>query len=206
MTTRRRTTPPVPMSPIHRSSWRSLWRRCSCGLKEPCIDRLTTPELYLPAEQAPPPPSSPSRPQAQRHPDGAMVQGGIRAAVPPGAAGPHCGEADEYAAAVFLDRAARAPSAAKMRGPASAGFPVRQPGRAGSLTPAQSRRADQTRRRPDVPALREAVPGRACGSGPPQQSSPHHPARGISQLPARNRPGPGRNWSYDGRRVGDSTS
>jgi hypothetical protein len=38
MTTRRRTTP-VPVGPIHRRLWRTLWRRCSCGLPAPCIDR-----------------------------------------------------------------------------------------------------------------------------------------------------------------------
>jgi hypothetical protein len=39
-----RSTPigPVPDSPRHRRDWRTLWRRCICGLPAPCIDaRLT---------------------------------------------------------------------------------------------------------------------------------------------------------------------
>jgi hypothetical protein len=208
MTTRRRTTPPVPMSPIHRRSWRSLWRRCSCGLKEPCIDRLTTPVLFLPADQPPPSPP-PVQPQPPRHPDGSMVHAGIRAAHPGRAADP----VDEFTAVVSLGRAARA----RVRRPASARVPVpqpgrepghepaREPGRAGSLTPAQSRRADLAERRQDVPHLREAVPGRAYDSGPPQPP-PRRPSRGTDQVPPRNRPGPARRWTYDARRVGDSTS
>ena len=42
MHTQPRPEPPVPIAPIHRRSWRTLWRRCSCGLSEPCVDRLTT--------------------------------------------------------------------------------------------------------------------------------------------------------------------
>jgi hypothetical protein len=38
VTTRRRTMP-VPLGPIHRRLWRTFWRRCSCGLSAPCIDR-----------------------------------------------------------------------------------------------------------------------------------------------------------------------
>jgi len=197
MTTRRRTIPPVPMSPIHRRSWRSLWRRCSCGLKEPCVDRLTTPTLYLPMDQDPPPappPPPPVQPQASRHPDGSIGQvDGNAAGLTVRRAGPD----DGYAAAVPLDRTARPPGSARMRRSASARVPVRQPGRAGSLTPAQARRADHAERRQDLPQLREAVPGRADGSGPPHDTD---------QVPARNRPGPGRDWSHDERRVGDSTS
>ena len=195
MTTRRRTIPPVPMSPIHRRSWRSLWRRCSCGLKEPCVDRLTTPTLYLPMDQDPPPPPPPPvRRQASQHPDGSMVQAAVlnfRRAAPD----------DQYPAVVPLDHTARPPGSARMRRSASARVPVRQPGRAGSLTPAQTRRADHAQRRQDLPKLREAVPGRTYGSGPPHHSSP-----GSDQVPARKRPVPGRDWSYDERRVGDITS
>lgn len=42
MTTHPRPEPPVPIAPAHRRSWRTLWRRCSCGLTEPCVDRITT--------------------------------------------------------------------------------------------------------------------------------------------------------------------
>lgn len=212
MTTRRRTTPPVPMSPIHRRSWRSLWRRCSCGLKEPCIDRRTASVLYLPTEQPPPP----APPQTPRHPDGLDVQSGVRASAPfdPNlATTPN----DGYAAVFPLDPAARSPSLARMRRSASSRIPVPvpQPGRAGSLTPAQALRADHAQhgpdlraapgradhaqRRQDPPTLRAAAPGRAYGSGP-HQAPPHHPAL------ARNHPDPARNRPYDGRRMSDSTS
>jgi hypothetical protein len=33
------TIEPVPISPAHRRNWRRLWRRCSCGLPAPCVDR-----------------------------------------------------------------------------------------------------------------------------------------------------------------------
>jgi hypothetical protein len=39
MTRRRQTTPLVPLGPSHRRLWRTLWRRCSCGLPAPCLDR-----------------------------------------------------------------------------------------------------------------------------------------------------------------------
>lgn len=52
------TRTPVPLAPLHRRSWRTLWRRCSCGLPEPCVDRVTTP--------APPPPPSPPHPARGR--------------------------------------------------------------------------------------------------------------------------------------------
>lgn len=50
MTRRRQTTQLVPVEPAHRRTWRSLWRRCSCGLPTPCVDRL------LPAKPLPFPP------------------------------------------------------------------------------------------------------------------------------------------------------
>jgi hypothetical protein len=201
MTTRRRTTHPVPMSPVHRRSWRSLWRRCSCGLKEPCIDRRTASVLYLPTEEPPPPPPPPPPSVPPRHPEGPMVHGGLRAPVPHGATGPHFGPAPgaEYAPVYLLDRTARAPDSARMRRAVSARVPVPQPGRAGSLTPAQALRADHAERRQNVPDLRAAIPGSAYGSAP-HQSPPHHPS------PARHRPGPARDWTYDGQRAGDSKS
>jgi hypothetical protein len=50
MTSRRQTTSPVPLGPLHRRTWQSLWRRCSCGLAAPCVDRL------VPASPLPFPP------------------------------------------------------------------------------------------------------------------------------------------------------
>ncbi len=179
MTSRRRTTTPVPMSPIHRRSWRSLWRRCSCGLKEPCIDRLTTSALYLPTDQPPSPPVQDAT--SAPIPDGAVTNVG-RA------------RAGEYAPVYLLGRP---PGPANVRRSVSARVPVPQPGRAGNLTPAQTQRADYAHRREDVPTLRAPVPSRANGSGPPQ-SPPHHPPH--------NRPGQVRHWAYDGRRVSDRTS
>jgi hypothetical protein len=52
MTRRRRSTLPVPVTPAHRRTWRSLWRRCSCGLAAPCVDRLAP----APARPYPPRP------------------------------------------------------------------------------------------------------------------------------------------------------
>ncbi|MBB4760378.1 hypothetical protein BJ971_000934 [Actinoplanes digitatis] len=51
---RRRCQRPVPHGPSHRRMWRSLWRRCSCGLPAPCVDRL------VPAPPLPYPPNTAS--------------------------------------------------------------------------------------------------------------------------------------------------
>jgi hypothetical protein len=48
---RRRRLDPVPHEPSHRRVWRSWWRRCSCGLPAPCVDRL------VPAPRLPFPPA-----------------------------------------------------------------------------------------------------------------------------------------------------
>jgi hypothetical protein len=50
MTRRRQTPEPVPLTPSHRRTWRTFWRRCSCGLPAPCIDRA------VPAKPRPYPP------------------------------------------------------------------------------------------------------------------------------------------------------
>jgi hypothetical protein len=43
---------PVPHEPSHRRAWRSLWRRCSCGLPAPCVDRLVpAPRLPFPPDR-----------------------------------------------------------------------------------------------------------------------------------------------------------
>jgi hypothetical protein len=42
MNTSRETISQVPLAPLHSRSWRTLWRRCSCGLPEPCVDRATS--------------------------------------------------------------------------------------------------------------------------------------------------------------------
>jgi hypothetical protein len=51
MTRRRQTSQPVPLTPTHRRDWRTLWRRCTCGLTSPCVDRR------VPAKPRPFPPS-----------------------------------------------------------------------------------------------------------------------------------------------------
>lgn len=48
---RRRRLDPVPHEPSHRRLWQSWWRRCSCGLRAPCVDRL------VPAPRLPFPPA-----------------------------------------------------------------------------------------------------------------------------------------------------
>jgi hypothetical protein len=50
MTRRRQAIPPVPHRPTHRRDWHTLWRRCTCGLTEPCVDRRApaAPEPFPP--------------------------------------------------------------------------------------------------------------------------------------------------------------
>jgi hypothetical protein len=52
---RRRRLDPVPHEPSHRRLWQSWWRRCSCGLRAPCVDRL------VPAPRLPFPPARNAR-------------------------------------------------------------------------------------------------------------------------------------------------
>jgi hypothetical protein len=61
---RKRRLEPVPHEPSHRRTWRSLWRRCSCGLPAPCVDRLVpAPRLPYPPPRLPyPPPPTPAGP------------------------------------------------------------------------------------------------------------------------------------------------
>ena len=55
MTSSRRSTEPVPLSPAHLRTWRTLWRRCSCGLPAPCVDRLVpAPPLPFPPRDTTP--------------------------------------------------------------------------------------------------------------------------------------------------------
>jgi hypothetical protein len=55
---RKRRLEPVPHEPSHRRIWRSLWRRCSCGLPAPCVDRLVpAPRLPFPPTGVPPAPA-----------------------------------------------------------------------------------------------------------------------------------------------------
>ncbi len=55
MTRCRSTSGHVPVSPRHRRDWRTLWRRCRCGLPAPCVDRLVPapPRPYPPRGEAP---------------------------------------------------------------------------------------------------------------------------------------------------------
>lgn len=61
MTRRRKTIPPVPLAPRHRRTWRSLWRRCACGLSAPCVDSLILPPI--------PPFPPPRGPRTERRAD-----------------------------------------------------------------------------------------------------------------------------------------
>src|ERR1700754_3995784 len=61
MTRRRKTIPPVPLAPRHRRTWRTFWRRCSCGLAAPCVDSLILPPI--------PPFPPPRGPRTERRAD-----------------------------------------------------------------------------------------------------------------------------------------
>lgn len=162
MTTHPRPEPPVPIAPSHRRSWRALWRRCSCGLTEPCIDRITSPlPPSEPAAQRSA--AAPSEPVAAR----TSSASGSAAARSAATLQPHAGPSARH-------RAGRpgepdAPPVPLLRPPAAA--PVRQDtllqpgprhrrssdaqrGRAGGLTPGQAMR---TRASMPSPAARRYV-------------------------------------------------
>lgn len=63
MTRRRKATSPVPLGPAHRRDWRAFWRRCTCGLGTPCVDRLV-PAAPLPFPARPDRTSFPTSPPA----------------------------------------------------------------------------------------------------------------------------------------------
>jgi len=44
MTRSHRSPSPVPLQPTHRRNWRTFWRRCTCGLTAPCVDRIVPPK------------------------------------------------------------------------------------------------------------------------------------------------------------------
>jgi hypothetical protein len=64
MTRRRQTPKPVPLTPTHRRDRRTFWRRCTCGLTCPCVDRL------VPATPLPFPPRAATTP----HPPARSVE------------------------------------------------------------------------------------------------------------------------------------
>jgi hypothetical protein len=119
MTRRRRTSDPVPHHPNHRRDWRTLWRRCICGLPAPCIDR------FPPS----PPPPYPRRtyiaPEQRIQGSGGLYRS--RHASPGAGASPDSGSAEI---------------------PARTTHPDSNVGRAGRLTPAQEHRANEGARPP----------------------------------------------------------
>jgi hypothetical protein len=113
-----RTSVPVRFHPNHRRDWRTMWRRCICGLPAPCIDRVPP---------APPPPYPPrDSPTSDQVPQGRQGIYRSRAALPD-AGGP------------------QVPPEGVI--PARATHPESNVGRAGRLTPAQQHRADASTRR-----------------------------------------------------------
>jgi hypothetical protein len=87
---RRRTPRPVPLGPTHKRAWRSLWRRCSCGLPAPCVDRRVPPSISLVLQTA-----VPSHPRRIADPAPESVSHSIRPAAPAPRASPaprptHC--------------------------------------------------------------------------------------------------------------------
>jgi hypothetical protein len=60
---RKRRPDRVPYGPAHKRQWRTLWRRCSCGLPAPCVDRL------VPAPRLPFPPDRDDTPDHAPGPD-----------------------------------------------------------------------------------------------------------------------------------------
>jgi hypothetical protein len=175
MTSRRATPPPIPYRPSHRRDWRTFWRRCICGLRAPCIDRLVPAEPLpfprLPAATAVGRAPSHGRVRTPGHRPAAVADGRAavadgraavadgRAAAPTGRAVSRAspwhggGPADPLAATPTAtttpprDRAA-APTGLRRPAPppagrGHAGRAQAQIGRAGSLTPAQTHRADR---------------------------------------------------------------
>jgi len=71
MTRRRQTPKPVPLTPTHRRDWRTFWRRCTCGLTSPCVDRLVpaTPRPFPPrTATATHPPAGSAEERSPRYP------------------------------------------------------------------------------------------------------------------------------------------
>ncbi|GIE80229.1 hypothetical protein Aph02nite_61790 [Actinoplanes philippinensis] len=79
MPSSRRPSDPVPHHPNHRRDWRTLWRRCICGLPAPCIDRFPPPP--------PPPYPRPEYPAPDQRTSGGGTVYRSRTA-PPGSGAP----------------------------------------------------------------------------------------------------------------------
>ncbi len=96
MPRRRTPIPPVPDSPRHRRDWRTLWRRCICGLSAPCVDSRV-PARQPGLRQRPPddPPTDPLPPSGSYLTSGSPafspppVRPAVPPPVPPSGAAPH---------------------------------------------------------------------------------------------------------------------
>lgn len=88
---------PVPVSPTHRRMWQTLWRRCSCGLPAPCVDRrpaqshpepLPSTSTTQPPTAAPPTAATPLPIPTSQVPAPAGLATTIRPAAPPSSTTP----------------------------------------------------------------------------------------------------------------------
>lgn len=107
---------PVPVCSIHRRLWRTFWRRCSCGLPAPCVDR----PVSVPVPPLPHRLDVPAKPPGLRAADHVAWGAGARdaAALPAPALGQglrvsvagHAGARRRRGAAVVLPTAEQASS------------------------------------------------------------------------------------------------
>jgi len=145
-----RPEPPVPITPIHRRSWRTLWRRCSCGLNEPCVDRLTT------AQPLPDPRS------------GAESAADPTAGIVPGNADPHGGEPpqrNEPRGRIYLTPAPRQRPPVEDVAPALGGSAAAAQRPAAAHPPASPPvRFRTTAKQPAFPRRSDTDPSRSPGS------------------------------------------
>jgi hypothetical protein len=219
MPPRHGSTLPVPIGPLHRRTWRTLWRRCTCGLPEPCVDRLTTTPLPPVPPAVQPNPSFPSTPQAlpeptDAHPSHLTLRPGT-----PGVAGTGGNLShDTYHGADgagfhgWADSLSTSAAATQML--PVLGEPLPSPGRAGNLTPAQSSRADHALcTRGLLPSIRAAPPGRAgrptgFAGLDPAPTDPYPPHHHLASSPDGGHPDPSRTEGSRaaGSRMGGSRS
>jgi len=217
MTSSRRSTEPVPLSPAHRRTWRTLWRRCSCGLPAPCVDRLVpAPPLPFPPRDTTPAHRYP-RPRALRrsaptNPTPPTTDHQVRPARPvePSRPWPTGLAPSDTSSARFSGRSVVPDVAPSQRAAADASLvsaarsrPFRQPTHSAVGSPSSSRTAEFERPAPE-PAwadVADHMPGKQ--SRAPVAGSAHvHDRRGVAGRIGAARPAPTRSAAIGWARIG----
>ncbi|TDO40713.1 hypothetical protein C8E87_4432 [Paractinoplanes brasiliensis] len=232
MTRRRQTSRLVPVDLNHRRTWRSLWRRCRCGLAAPCVDALvpSAPLPFPPRPDLSPPSQALAKERRYSHAEntrpgmtesdptalsrcspGGPHSPARRPQKPPGSSG-H--EPSRQPAATASRRSATATANHSLRGfagrsaMASASCPgATTPSRSGTTTPSRPGATTPSRSGTTTPSRPGATTPSRSGTTTPSRPGATTPSRSGTTTPSR--PGattPSRSGTTTPSRPGATTS